>query len=749
MIHEVKRTIGGRPLSIQSGHVGRQAAGAAVVRYADSVVFGAVATAGAREGIDFFPLTVDYREVTASAGKIPGGFFKREGRPTTKETLTMRMIDRPIRPMFPEGYRDEVQIQLQVWAADPENDPDFCAMVAAFAALHLSPVPFLGPMGAVRMGYRDGEFLVNPTTSQSREKSSRLDLVLAGTPEAITMVEAGAKEFEEDLLVEALERGQAVAKEIALACEELREKVGGEKIAVVPPVHDKALEREVVSAFRRPLAEALRTKGKLARSQATAAVEEECLARFVSADLAPPEAEKRRRSVEAALEDLVASIERESILEGRRLDGRGPKDIRPISIEVGFLPRVHGSALFTRGETQAMVTTTLGTVDDEQRIDGLGEETTKKFLLHYNFPPFSVGEVRPIRGPSRREIGHGALAERAIEPMLPPHEEFPYTIRLVSTILESNGSSSMATVCGGTLALLDGGIPLQRPVAGIAMGLVKEDGEGGSRFAILSDIQGSEDHNGDMDFKVAGTERGITSLQMDIKTKGIDRGLMRAALEQAREGRLRILEAMREAMPAARPEISPFAPRIQQIRIKPDKIGALIGPGGRTVKALQEELHCKIEVVDDSGLVVVSAHGLERLEAAIERVRSLTEEAEVGRVYTGVVKSVKDFGAFVEILPGQEGLLHVSELEHGRVERVTDVVRPGDRVEVKVVDVDPGSGRIRLSRRALLPVPEGMEARPVGAWTPRGGDRDARGGGGRRGSGPPRRGGGPPRDRRR
>jgi polyribonucleotide nucleotidyltransferase len=705
--HEVRRTFAGRELVLRAGAIGRQAAGSVVVQYGETVVFAAVCLDKAREDIDFFPLTIDYREFTSAAGKFPGGFFKREGRPTTKEILTMRLIDRPIRPMFAEGYRAEVQVAIQVWATDQENDPDIPGMIAAFAALHLSEAPFLGPMGAVRVGHVGGKLVVNPTYADLKRPDSRLELVVAATPEAVTMVEAGAKEIDEETMVEALELGASAAREAALACDELRQKAGFPKIKVVPPETNAELARKVGTRFRERLATALRTPGKGARSAAVKALVEEAQEAFVPADAEPLARAKLLRELKGAIGDLEWEIEREEVLAGRRLDGRRHDEIRPISIEVGPLPRVHGSALFTRGETQALVVTTLGTVDDEQRIDGLTEEYTKKFLLHYNFPPFSVGEVRPIRGPSRREIGHGVLAERAIEGILPDASVFPYTIRLVSNILESNGSSSMATVCGGSLSLMDAGVPTKKPVAGIAMGLVKD----GERVAVLSDIQGSEDHNGDMDFKVAGTAEGITSLQMDIKVKGITRDLLRRALAQAQEGRLHVLRTMERAIASPRADISPFAPRIQQIHIKPDKIGALIGPGGRTVKALQEELHCKIEVVDDTGLVHVSAQGLERLKEAVARIEALTQEAEVGRVYTGTVKSVKEFGAFVEILPGVEGLLHVSELSHERVERVSDVVKPGDRVEVKVVEVNEVNGKIRLSRRVLLEPPAGAPPR--------------------------------------
>jgi polyribonucleotide nucleotidyltransferase len=738
--HEIRRTIAGRELVLRTGSIGRQAGGSVVAQVGETVVFAAICTAKAREDIDFFPLTIDYREFTSAAGKFPGGFFKREGRPTTKEILTMRQIDRPIRPMFAEGYRAEVQVAVQVWATDQENDPDIPAMIAAFAATHLSEAPFLGPMGAARIGHIGGKLVVNPTLSQLKSPDSRLELIVAATPEAITMVEAGAKEIDEATMVEALELGASAAREAALACDELRRKAGVPKLEVTPPAADGKLETQVRERFRDRLRAALRTPGKHARGTAVVALEKEAEAAFVPAAAEGTERVKLEKALRGALGDVEWEIEREEVLAGRRLDGRRHDEIRPIRIEVGLLPRVHGSALFTRGETQALVVTTLGTVDDEQRIDGLTEEYTKKFLLHYNFPPFSVGEVRPIRGPSRREIGHGALAERGIEAVLPEAARFPYTIRLVSNILESNGSSSMATVCGGSLSLMDAGVPIAKPVAGIAMGLVKD----GDRVAILSDIQGSEDHNGDMDFKVAGTAEGITSLQMDIKVKGLTRDLLRRALEQARQGRLSILETMSAAIAAPRADISPHAPRIQQIRIKPEKIGALIGPQGRTVKALQEELHCKIEVVDDTGLVHVSAHGLERLKEALARIESITQEAEVGRVYQGTVKSVKEFGAFVEILPGVEGLLHVSEIAHERIERVSDVVKPGDRIEVKVVEVNEVNGKVRLSRRVLLQAPEGMPPREeVGA----GGFQGGGFGGGDRGGGHGRRGGGPPRDR--
>lgn len=704
----VSREIAGRTLMLETGRLAKQAHGAVYVQYGETSVLAAACAATARPDIDFFPLTVDYREKTYAAGKVPGGFFKREGRPTTKEILTMRLSDRAVRPMFPESYRDEVQIMSQVLSADQENDPDIVSMIASFAALEVSDIPFQGPMGACRIGHADGKLIVNPTHSQLKRPDSKLELVVAATADAITMVEAGANEIDEETMVQALELGHQTAREIASLIAELRERAGKPKKAVPATTTDEALKAKIYSAYRSDCERALQTKGKHDRYNALS----ELRKRAISENPAPIVGDtviderakgKREKEVGAFFDELAFDVEREGILAGVRADGRKQDEIRTITCEVTALPRVHGSSLFTRGETQALVVTTLGTVEDEQIIDGLHEqEERKKFMLHYNFPPFSVGEVRPLRGTSRRETGHGALAERSLEPVLPPFETFPYTIRVVSDILESNGSSSMASVCGGTLALMDAGVPIRRPVAGIAMGLITRGGslEPGS-YAILSDIAGNEDHNGDMDFKVAGTQKGITGLQMDIKIKGVNRRILEQALEQARQGRLHILRTMLEqtGLRAPRAAISPFAPRLVQLRIKPSKIGTLIGPKGASIKKLQDEFKVTVEIADDTGLVHVSGNRQENVDGAVERIRAMTEEPEIGRIYQGVVKSIKEFGVFVEIIPGVEGLCHVSELAEGFVKRVSDVVKVGDPLAVRVLAIDE-SGKMKLSHRA-------------------------------------------------
>ena len=693
----VEREIAGRKLTLETGRMAKQADGAVLAGYGDTFVLAAAVVAAPREGIDFFPLTVDYREKTYAAGKFPGGFFKREGRPTTKETLTMRLTDRSVRPLFPEGYNEEVQVMAQVVSTDQENDPDIVAMIAAFAALHISKIPFLGPLGAVRIGHVGGKLVANPLFSELQKEDSRLELVVAGSSKAIAMVEAGAKEIDEDTMVEALALGQRVAAEVADLIQELQDKVRPKKIEVAPPPENETLVREVETKFGSRIGRDLQTPGKLARKEAEGKTKEEILAEFTQGITDEKKLLERQKEVEKAIEEIAVKAERDLVLSGRRADGRGHKDIREISVEVGVLPRVHGSALFTRGETQALVVTTLGTVDDEQIIDGLTEEYKKRFLLHYNFPPFSVGEVKPIRGPSRREIGHGALAERSLDAVLPPKEKFPYTLRIVSDILESNGSSSMATVCGGTLSLMDAGVPIKQPVAGVAMGLIKE----GSKYAIITDIQGSEDHNGDMDFKVAGTGMGITGLQMDIKIAGISKEILREALYQARDARRFVLKKMLAALSAPRPKISEYAPRLEQIKIKPDKIGLLIGPQGRNIKKMQEEYKVTIAVVDDTGLVQVASPKSENVLRAVEAIRAMCEDPEVGRIYTGRVVSVKDFGAFVEIGPGQEGLVHVSEWSEEFIKRMNEAAKVGDTVEVKVVLIDD-SGKIKLSRKAVM-----------------------------------------------
>ncbi|MFN0207428.1 MAG: polyribonucleotide nucleotidyltransferase [Planctomycetota bacterium] len=710
----VSREIAGRVLTLETGRMAKQAGAAVIVQYADSAVLMTTCSAPARPDIDFFPLTVEYREKTYAAGKVPGGFFKREGRPTTKEILAMRLCDRAVRPMFPETYREEVQIIGQTISTDQENDPDVLAMIGAMAALQISDIPFSGPMGACRIGYIGGKLVVNPTHTELKKTDSKLELVVAGSADAIIMVEAGATEIDEETMVEALVLGHNISKEIASFIAEFAEKVGKQKRPTPVVESNKQLHDEIFKKYRGECEAAVRTKGKHDRATALSELKKKIIAAYpavATGDVYTDEKNKGKREKEVGgiYDELSFDVEREMILAGTRVDGRAHDEIRAIESEVGLLPRVHGSALFTRGETQALVVVTLGTVNDEQLIEGLYEEDERrKFMLHYNFPPYSVGEVRPLRGTSRRETGHGALAERSLEPVMPAYETFPYTVRVVSEILESNGSSSMASVCGGTLAMMDAGVPLRQPVAGIAMGLITRGGslEPGS-YAILSDIAGNEDHNGDMDFKVSGTQYGITGLQMDIKIKGVDRTILELALAQAKRGRLHILKTMIQltGLRAPRAEISQFAPRLEQIRINPAKIGALIGPKGAVIKKLQEEFKVTVEVVDDTGLVHVSGTRIENVKGALDRIRGMTAEPEMGRVYNSVVKSIKEFGAFVELFPGVEGLCHVSELADGYVKRVGDVVKIGDIINVKVINIDE-TGRVKLSARGIPQSPK-------------------------------------------
>ncbi len=695
MIHKVEKVIGGRTLSIETGRIARQAAGAVLVAYGETSVFCAVTLAEPREGLDFFPLTVDYREKTFAAGKFPGGFFKREGRPTTKEILTCRLMDRPIRPLFPSEFKMDTAVQSMVLSADGENDPDILAMVASSAALAISEAPFGGPTGSVRIGQVDGELVVNPTISEL--DASEIDLVVSGTRDAVTMVEAGAKEISEERMLEAIVFGHGVIKEIIELQEELVRRCGKPKLELEPLEDHSALTTDLRNRYFDQIPGVLRTEGKLARKEATKKFVEACLDEVApepEEGAEPPAGQPDRKLVKALLNELAEEAEREMILGGTRTDGRSQTDIRDLSMEVGFLPRVHGTALFTRGETQSISTVTLGTREDQQIVDGLGDEVKEKFMLHYNFPSYCVGETWPNRGPKRREIGHGALASRAIKAVLPDVDKFPYTIRVVSDITESNGSSSMATVCGGTLALMDAGVPIQQPVAGIAMGLVKQD----DRVAILSDILGSEDHNGDMDFKVAGTQRGITALQMDIKVTGISQEIMSRALAQAKEGRIHLLRQMLKVLPRPRDEVSPYAPKFCTMRIDPEKIGIVIGPSGKVIKGIQEETGAKIDIEDD-GRVNIWGTSFASARAAQVRIESLTEEVRPGRTYEGKVVSIKDFGCFVEVLPGQEGLVHVSELGDGFVQKVSDVVKIGDIISVKCIGVD-NQGRIKLSKKA-------------------------------------------------
>jgi polyribonucleotide nucleotidyltransferase len=686
---------GGLVLALETGQVARQAHGAVIASLGGTKCFAAVSVGAAREDQDFFPLTVDYREKTEAAGKIPGGFFKREGRPTTKEILSMRLTDRAIRPLFPDGFKNEVQVMSHALTYDNAINADVVAMIASFAAVHISPIPFYGALGAVRIGHLDGNLTVFPTDDRRRSES-RLDLVVAGHKDGLCMVEAGAKELPEADMINALELGSRVIAEIVELVEELRAKAGKPKMEWTPPVVDPQLAARV-EACEPALREVIHTPGKHDRRDAIAKVVDDCLASLSAGVTDEKELKLRLKTAKGLLEDLIGRVEREAILAGKRADGRELDQIREIWIVPNFVPRVHGSALFTRGETQAHVTVTLGTADDEQIIDGIDEEYRKHFYLHYNFPPYSVGETRRIMGPGRREIGHGMLAERAIAAVLPPKERFPYTIRIVSDITESNGSSSMASVCGGCLALMLAGVPLQQPVAGIAMGLVQD----GGRTAILSDIMGSEDHNGDMDFKVAGSGLGITALQMDIKVKHVSRELLEKALEQARVGRREILKKMLAVVPRPMGQISPYAPRMELIQIPSEKIGYLIGPGGRQIKALQEKYKVKISILDDQGNVQVAGVDRELVNACLEAIRGMVETPKLGTRYAGTVKGIKEFGAFVEILPGVEGLLHVSELAEGYVNKVTDVVNVGDQVDVVVIHVDD-RGKIKLSRKALL-----------------------------------------------
>jgi polyribonucleotide nucleotidyltransferase len=683
----------GRPLVLETGRMATQASGSALLRFGDTMVVAAVTVSPNISTLPFFPLTVEYREKTYAAGKIPGGFLKREGRPSDKEILASRLIDRSIRPLFPEGFKNEVQVFVTVLSADQENDADVLGVVAAAAALGLSAVPWNGPLAAVRVGRVEGNWILNPTFQQL--EFSSVDLVVSGSADSIVMVEGGSLEISEAEIIEALKVAQKGIRELLGLQKQLIDKAGSaQKIKWTKAESDKVLIAKVRQLAEDAMGQAINAKDKASRSLGVKAVREQVLQALLV------EHADRGRDINEELEDIEYRVMRKQVLErSERVDGRDLETIRPISIDTGVLPRTHGSALFTRGQTQALVSATLGTADDEQRIDSIdvAGETTKSFMLHYNFPPYATGEVKMMRGTSRREIGHGALAERALQPLLPHYEDFPYTLRVVSEILESNGSSSMASVCGGSLALMDAGVPMKAPCAGVAMGLIKE----GDKVAILTDILGSEDHLGDMDFKVAGTERGITSIQMDIKIMGLELKIMEQALERARKGRLHILKEMAKALPSPRTELSRYAPRIFTMQIKPDKIGDVIGPKGKTIRGIQDATGAKISI-EDTGVVTISAVGGEAGEKARAMVAAITTEPEVGRTYEGPVKSTTAFGAFVEILPGVEGLLHISELQHGRTEKTEDVVKKGDIVQVKLLEVDD-RGRMKLSRKALLP----------------------------------------------
>ena len=682
---------GGKRISFETGNLAKQAHGAAVVRTGDNVILAtAVANAEPREGIDFFPLTVDYREYTYAGGRIPGGFIKREGRPSEREILTSRQIDRPVRPLFPEGFRNETQVIAFVLSADTENDPDVVAINGASAALTLSDIPFGGPIGAVRIGLLNGQFIVNPTYSEMRD--SLLNIMVVGTSDGIVMIESGAKEVREETVVDAIEFAHGEIKKICAQINVLRDKAGKPKRKVDPVEFDQAYYDQLKNKIGRDLSERLDTE-KHPKSESYALVRE--LKKTLLAAL-PPDDEDAQAKLETYYEILRERIFREEVLEQhRRPDGRAFDQIRDIWIEVGVLPRTHGSAIFTRGETQALVTTTLGTSEDMQRLEVFEGEAKKRFMLHYNFPPFSVGEVAFLRGAGRREIGHGALAERALAAVLPGEDKWPYAMRVVADILESNGSSSMATVCGASLSMMDAGVPLKSPVAGVAMGLVKE----ADQYVILTDIAGAEDHYGDMDFKVAGTKDGITALQMDIKVKGITAQIMREALAQAQRGRLFILEKMAEAIAAPRDKVSAYAPRIYTLQIPVDKIRDVIGPGGKMIRSIIDQTGVKIDV-EDSGKVNVASNDEASANKALQIIRDLTATAEVGKTYLGKVTRLADFGAFVEILPGTEGLLHISEVAEHRIRDVRDELKEGDQVLVKVLAVE--GNRIRLSRKAVL-----------------------------------------------
>lgn len=684
--------MGGKTFTLETGRFAKQAHGAVMARYADTMVLAAVVSAAEpKEGQDFFPLQVEFREKTAAAGKIPGGFFKREGRPTEKEILSARLIDRPIRPMFPKQYFNETQVMVTVYSSDQQHDGDVLGACAASAALLISDIPFDGPIAEVRVGRLDGRFLVNPTFEQL--EAGDLDITVAGTEDSIVMVEGESLEVPESDILEALKFAHEHIKALCKVQRDLAAELTITKRPVKEAEYPEGLPDAVRSLAWNRLKDLARTVlSKDERSAATSKVYEEVQSAL--AERYPESADV----IESLVHDLEKSAMRSTILDdGKRLDGRNLRDIRPITCEVGLLPRTHGSALFTRGETQSLTTATLGTKTDEQILDGLLPETTKRFMLHYNFPPFSVGEVGRLGATSRREIGHGNLAERALKNLVPTEEEFPYTIRIVSDILESNGSSSMATVCAGTLALFDAGVPLKKAVAGIAMGLVKE----GDKVAVLSDILGNEDHLGDMDFKVAGTAEGVTAMQMDIKIKGISFEIMQTALEQAREGRMKILEVMNKTLSAPRPELSKYAPRLQTLKIPVDMIGALIGPGGKNIRQIVKDSGAEINIEDD-GTVVVAAVERESADKAIAAIMKLTEVPEVGKVYTATVKKIMEFGCFVEILPGKEGLVHISQLDVQRVGKVEDVVKVGDKIDVKLMKIDE-EGRLNLSRKALLP----------------------------------------------
>ena len=700
-MQRIEKTFAGRKLIIETGRMAKQAAGSAVVQFGDTMVLAAVTVSDNISTLPFFPLTVEYREKTYAAGKIPGGFIKREGRPRDEEIISARIIDRSIRPLFPEGFKNEVQVFVYVISADQENDADVLGLVATSLALNASKIPFTGPIAAVRVGRLQDKWVLNPTFQQL--SYSDLDIVVSGSNDSIVMVEGGAREVSEEDVMGALGVAQLGIRELIAMQDEFLSQKREPKMKWTKAARPDGLEARVKAMADGKIKDAINQKEKHTRMEAVEAVK-----KAVAASLLV-EFPDNSRDIGDLVGDSEYTALRAQVLDtNKRVDGRAPNEVRQITIDAPVLPRAHGSALFTRGQTQALVAATLGTANDVQRMDSIddAQETTKSFMLHYNFPPFSTGEVRPMRGTSRREIGHGNLAERAVEAVLPPFEEFPYTIRIVSDVLESNGSSSMASVCGASLSLFDAGVPLRAAVAGVAMGLIME----GKKYAILTDILGTEDHLGDMDFKVAGTEHGITSIQMDIKIQGLDLKIMKEALAQAKAGRLHILGEMNKALAGPRAELSPYAPRIVTVQISPEKIGDLIGPKGKTIRGIQDETGAEI-TVDDSGTVTIAAVGGEAMERARQMVQAITAEPIVGEIYEGPVKSTTAFGAFVEIMPGTEGLVHISELRHGRTEKTEDVVKKGDRVRVKLIDRDE-RGRLRLSMKALLPKPEGMVDEP-------------------------------------
>ena len=725
----VEATIAGKKITLETGQVARQAGGAVIATLGDTRCFAAATAGNARDDIDFFPLVCDYREKTEAAGKIPGGFFKREGRPTTKEILTMRLIDRSIRPMFAEGFKAEVQVMTSVMQYDGENNPDVVAMIAAFTAIRIAGMPFETTLGAVRIAHIDGKLVAFPSDSDRRE-NSRLDLVVSGHENGLCMVESSAKELTEEEMIDALAEAERVVQEIIDLANELVDRCAKPAMEFTAPGVDEDLKARVF-AYEGDLAAAMKTDGKHERGAAMNDVKKAAVAALTSG-YDGDDLKGYTKTVKEFFGDLKKHCERSAIISGRRVDGRSWDEIRQITVVPNFNERQHGSVLFTRGETQALVSATLGTPDDEQIIDGVEEEFKKHFYLHYNFPAYSVGETRRIMGPGRREIGHGMLAERSLNPVLPEKESFPYTIRVVSDITESNGSSSMASVCGGCLSMMLAGVPLTQPVAGIAMGLVQE----GDKNAILSDILGSEDHSGDMDFKVAGSGVGITALQMDIKIKGVSRDLLEAALEQAKKGRIHILRKMLEAVPAPSSEVSRFAPRMETIKIPSDRIGFLIGPGGKNIRQLQADYGVRISIVDDEGHVQIYGTDADKTLACRDAISATMETPEIGSKYKGTVKSVRDFGAFIEILPGVEALCHISELGEGFIEQVSDVVNVGDEIEVVIINVDD-RGKIKVSHKALTqPKEEGgdgaAEERPRREDRDRGREDGGRGGSRRR-----------------